>query len=335
MALPPFLLIEVRAAFQTCARQNALQKASRHSFTVTKVRFLRTCPPNRFPAGRPTTSVPEAQWPKARNPNTSQNGESSTQLTPSKENDNALDTGRKVDVPLRVIPPAKLSPTTKLLPQERLHIEHLTRHPPTKKKTPGFRESLLVYHLGNFRIWWIIFLRIFTTTTACTMATVWMPAYYQWGAPWWVLAGGGLATLLPSWLVFYWFRGFVTEIRLKLPPSARESAKTAMNYARNLPRDATIEARFHYWTSLPGVAKIKIGDTVPVSNKFNVPPVSFRWVGPRVDRGSWLFPVPTDFWVGPTTSRGQAARTTVPGIWDALYKRLTGLDAASGRKWKS
>ncbi|RMD44293.1 hypothetical protein DV735_g887, partial [Chaetothyriales sp. CBS 134920] len=287
MALPPFLLIEVRAAFQACARQNAVQtcarqhafqKASRHSFTLAKVRFLHTRPAHRLPAGRPTTNVPEAQRSNGRNTNAAQNGESSTQLTPRKEKNNALDTDRSVDVPLRVIPPAKLSPSTKLLPQERLHIEHLTRHPPTKKKMPGFRESLLVYHLGNFRIWWIIFLRIFTTTTACTMATIWMPAYYQWGAPWWVLAGGGLVALLPPWMVFYWFRGFVTEIRLKLPPSARESAKTAMNYARNLPRDATIEARFHYWTSLPGVAKMKIGDTVPVSNKFNIPPVTFRWL---------------------------------------------------------
>ncbi|RMZ77092.1 hypothetical protein DV737_g4558, partial [Chaetothyriales sp. CBS 132003] len=284
MALPPFLLIEVRAAFRTCARQNALRtcarqnafrKASPLSPTLAPARFLRSGPANRSPARRPTTNVPDAQSSSAPKADTAQSGERSTQLAPRREKKEALDTGRTLDVPLRVIPPAKISPTTKLLPQERLHIEHLTRHPPPKKKMPGFRETVLVYHLGNLKIMWMIFLRVFTTTSACVMATIWMPAYYQWGAPLWVLATVGLATLLPTWMITYWFRGVITEIRLKLPPSARESAKTAMDYARNLPRDAAIQVRCHYWTSLPAVVTMKIGDTVPVSKRINLPPVSF------------------------------------------------------------
>ncbi|RMZ88214.1 hypothetical protein DV736_g4558, partial [Chaetothyriales sp. CBS 134916] len=335
MALPPFLLIEVHAAFRTCARRNTFQKASPLSLTLAPARFLRTGAANRSPARRPTTNVPEAQSSSAWKADTAQSGEPSTQLTPSREKkEDVVDTGGKVDVPLRVIPPAKISPTTKLLPQERLHIEHLTRHPPPKNKMPGFRETVLVYHLGNLKIMWMIFLRVFTATSACTMAMIWMPAYYQWGAPLWVIATVGLATLLPTWMITYWFKGVITEIRLKLPPSARQSAKTAMEYARNLPRDATIEVRCHYWTSLPAIVTMRIGDTVPISKRINLPPVSFRWVGPRVDRGTFLYPIPTDFWVGPQTSGGIAARTTVPGLWEALYKRLTGLDAVSGRKWK-
>ena len=76
---------------------------------------------------------------------------------------------------------------------------------------------------------------------------------------------------------------------------------------------------------------MKIVDTIPAQNK--VKPLSFKWVGPNVDKGTTFFPNPTEFWVAPRTAGGRAARDTVPGLWNIVYKRLTGLEG-SAKKWK-
>jgi hypothetical protein len=127
-------------------------------------------------------------------------------------------------------------------------------------------------------------------------------------------------------------RSVATEIRLRLPPSARQSAQAAMSYARNLPRDASIELRFMRWTSHTASVVLKIVDTIPTRHRVKL--MSFKWTGPKVDKGTYFFPNPTEFWVRPKTAQGRAARDTIPGLWDIVYKRLTGLEGSGVQKWK-
>lgn len=63
-----------------------------------------------------------------------------TELVARDRRAGALDTGRNVEVPTKVLPKADLGHNVKLSPMQRLHIEHMTRHPPPKK--PQKRMSL-------------------------------------------------------------------------------------------------------------------------------------------------------------------------------------------------
>lgn len=106
-----------------------------------------------------------------------------------------------------------------------------------------------------------------------------------------------------------------------------------MAYARNLHKDAALQLRFYRWTGLPGSTDVAIADTLPMTSKLR--PVNFRAVGPSVDRGSILKRNPTEFFLRPKTAGGRAARDTIPGLWELVYQRLTGIATSAVPKWKS
>lgn len=142
-----------------------------------------------------------------------------------------------------------------------------------------------------------------------------------------------VGSFIPIGAVHIFTRSFVTEAFLRLPITARASAQAAMTYARNLPRDATLQLRFYRWTGLPGSTDVKIADTLPATSKLR--PVNFKVEGRYVDKGTWLKRNPTDFFLRSKTAGGRAAQETIPGLWELVYKRLTGVATGTVPKWKS
>jgi hypothetical protein len=124
----------------------------------------------------------------------------------------------------------------------------------------------------------------------------------------------------------------VTEIFLALPPAAQHSPKGAMEYAKGLPADATLELRFMRALGVTDVVSLKLASTRPARSLFR--PVSFEWVGPSVDRGSFLRPNPTHFDVRPHSAGGKAARDVTPNVWTKVYQRLTGVESGVVSKWR-
>ena len=131
MTLPPFLLAEVRTAFRSCARPR--------TYAFSTLRCLNGRARNRSPKQSPTASppqhVPSEQLRQNAQDTNQQYAENSRDIVPARQGDRYLETGRKIDVPIRVLPKEEIAPNARLSPQERLHIEHLTRHPPPQRKT--------------------------------------------------------------------------------------------------------------------------------------------------------------------------------------------------------
>lgn len=65
----------------------------------------------------------------------------SQELVPLPDQETAVETAPKVNVPLRVIPRAQITPNLRLTPKERLHIEQLTRVTPRPSAPPGTVET--------------------------------------------------------------------------------------------------------------------------------------------------------------------------------------------------
>ncbi|ETN38491.1 uncharacterized protein HMPREF1541_06526 [Cyphellophora europaea CBS 101466] len=254
-------------------------------------------------------------------------------LVPRDHERRSLDTGRKVEVPTRVLPKAELAPNVKLSPMQRLHIEHLTRHPPPKKPPKPYKERLLIYHAGYPVITALVFGRVIAICAAAFVTAVWVPAYYTYGTPWYYLLPVWAGSFVPLLAVNFFTRSIVTEAFLRLPPNARATPQAAMAYARKLPRDATLQLRYGRWTGLVSSVDVRIADTQPTSSRLR--PVNFKAVGPLVDKGTFLGRNPTDFFLKPKTAGGRAARDAVPGLWDIVYRRLTGVSTASVSRWKS
>ena len=124
----------------------------------------------------------------------------------------------------------------------------------------------------------------------------------------------------------------VTEIFLRLPPSAQGSPKLAMAYASSLPADATLDLRFMRSFTITDVVSLKIANTRPMKSPLR--PVSFEWIGPLVNRGTFLRPNPTRFYIQPESAGGRAARDVTPGIWSKVYGRLTGVESSVVSKWR-
>jgi hypothetical protein len=141
-----------------------------------------------------------------------------------------------------------------------------------------------------------------------------------------------VAGLTPFALVTYTTRPFVTWIHLDLPQFARQSAKAALEYSRNLPENATLHITFYRSSALPATVEANITDLVPAKSRWR--PVTFEWVGKRVNRGTFLRPNPTAFYVRPTTGTGKEARDTIPGIWENVYKRIVGIESKAVERWR-
>jgi hypothetical protein len=124
----------------------------------------------------------------------------------------------------------------------------------------------------------------------------------------------------------------VNRIYLHLPPQARQSPQSAMEYARNLPETAMLDIEFLRPLPIAAMVSAHLADVEVSNTKWR--PATFRWKEHRADPGSWIFPNPLEFFVKPESHKGKAARYTVPGIWPSVYKRLTGQDSASISKWK-
>lgn len=142
-----------------------------------------------------------------------------------------------------------------------------------------------------------------------------------------------MAGFTPFALITYTSRPFVTWIHLDLPIFARQSAKAALEYARNLPENAKLHITFYRSTALTATVVANLADLVPAKSRWR--PVTFEWVGERVNRGSFLRPNPSRFYVRTHTGGGKAARDTIPGIWDVVYKRIAGVESKAVEKWRT
>lgn len=124
----------------------------------------------------------------------------------------------------------------------------------------------------------------------------------------------------------------VTEVFLQLPISAQQSPKVAMAYAKALPADAMLDLRYMRSSSITDMVSLKLVNTRPAKSLFR--PITFEWIGPLVERGRFLRPNPTQFYVRPESAKGRAARDVVPGIWSKVYERLTGVESSVVAKWR-
>src|ERR1700761_1512416 len=87
-------------------------------------------------------------------------------------------------------------------------------------------------------------------------------------------------------LILHWStKSFVTWVYLPLPTYARESAKTAMEYAKNLPVTANLLINFKRLHAWPGTTEVRLIDLIPAHRSF--PPTSFRMTGRKADQGPW------------------------------------------------
>lgn len=136
MSLPSCLAAEIRLAFHLCRPHT--RSTNRSPFST--ISYL-----NKRATSATTSRARRNESNQSANQNrgglleTSQadNGSSSTKLTRNDGKGTSLDRPRATEVPVKVLPKAQLGPKHKLSPEQRLHIEHLTRHPPPQRAPKG------------------------------------------------------------------------------------------------------------------------------------------------------------------------------------------------------
>ncbi|EXJ95800.1 hypothetical protein A1O1_00924 [Capronia coronata CBS 617.96] len=330
--IPAVLIAEVRIAFQSCARQYA---STRRTHFSTLRPLLKKSQPVTKADNLPIQVVHsqiQAQKKTQSSPTLPPNPQASKELIPVGEEQNAVDSGRKVEVPLKVIPKAEVAPNLTLSPRERLHIEQLTRRLPPRSEPKVYKTRFRIYTAGNGRIYMLTFLRFSTIIALCFVTAIVVPAHYLNGSPIWLVAGVWLAAFIPFVFVNWTLRPMVTEVFLRLPPSVQHSPKLAMEYAKSLPADSALDLRFMRASTLTDLVTLKIANTRPAKSSFR--PVSFEWFGPLVERGGFLRRNPTQFYVRPESANGKAARDVTPGLWSKVYERLTGMESSVVSKWR-
>lgn len=132
MSLPSSFLADFRLAFSQCRPRRDL--AQRSLFHTSHSLAKRSTPLT--PSQTRSRNSVEARDGAARETTRSQQLEEdqlSHELIPSDSETTSLEKRRKAEVPVKVLPKAQIGPTHKLSPEQRLHVEHLTRHPPPQR----------------------------------------------------------------------------------------------------------------------------------------------------------------------------------------------------------
>lgn len=286
-------------------------------------------------------SSPTRSWPyngavsppKPSPPAPSKPASQSTELTTQKEEQTALGTDRRVPVPLRVIPKPDLGNNVRMTPRERLHIEVLTRQQPRKvEEKKIYRERLQIYHVGFLKENFLSVLKISSLAGALFATAVVVPAHFKAGTELWLIGLIWLAGFVPMFVVNYMTKPLVTRIFLNLPAKARDTSKAAMEYAKTLPRDASLDIRYMKPYGIEGKFQARVSDLEPTSGNM-LRPLSLKLK--KYSRNDSDFFQPSSFYVWPKTAIGEKSKNTIPGIWDGMYKKLMRIsDGPEAIKWK-
>lgn len=337
-SLPTLLVVEMRSAFKACARQH--QRSTTRLFSTVPQRYRQGPHP-------PKGGSKQPQWPyngalTPQKPAQAQNiqrddgrdQKNETELVPQQKEQTALDTGRRVPVPMRAIPQAQITPNLKLSPRERLHIEVLTRQQPRQQEKRIYRERLQIYHIGNFREVVLAIGKGSCVFCACLVTFVFAPAHVTAGTSLWIVALIWLGGLVPGVVFNYMTKPMISRIFLNLPTKARETSKAAMEYARNLPGDADLDIRYLKPWGLERAIKARLSEFEPTQGNI-LRPLTFKWKNRLLKNRPSSISTPTSFYVDSKTASGAASTNTIPGIWDRVYKQLVGGGQASPMaKWE-
>ena len=337
MSLPNFLVLEMRAAFRSCAQQHRLSRQRQFSCSVAarlqKPPGSKNNPSDNWPYTGAIVPQPGTQWQADTRPG-SDSRHDGKELAPRQKGETALDTGRRVPVPLRVIPKAEVAPGVKLSPRERLHIEVITRQQrkvgkPEQKKV--FRERLQIYHMGALKENALIFLKMSSIASACLVTFIIAPAHLTGSTALWLTALIWFGGFVPGVLVNYATKPMISRIFIDLPTRAKESSKAAMEYAKNLPKDADIDIRYLKPWGLEGSVKARLSEFEPAQGNL-LRPLSFKWKdGYKRPTSRYM---PTEFYVWPETAAGKQSSNTIPGIWENVYQNLIQASKKGMAKWQ-
>lgn len=338
MALPTFLMVEMRLAFKNCAQQhkNSNLKYVR-SFSNAAIR--RKGPPQSKLPSRPNDEAFTAS--KASQDLDSKSGHGTaekeqTGLARQEPEKTAVGTERRVPVPLKVIPKAQLGPQVNLTPRQRLHVEMMTRRPtvtPEKEKRI-FRERIQIYHIGHLKENVLAVLKVSSIVCACAVTFVIAPAHFHAGTATWITGLIWLGGFVPGLATQYMTKSWVNRVFLDLPDKARESPKAAMEYANNLPSQAEIDIRYLKLWGLEGSVKASTSDLVPTKGNF-LQPLTFTWKNNDVKQQKSTRGVPNSFFVQSTSATGAKSVNTVPGIWESVYRQIVKEPNKPSPKWQS
>ena len=151
MTLPNLLLVDVRLAFQTCARQHRTSRGQSRHFRTVQPLFKRgqprsskqVTPPPSLGASKKDNVLPARDPSEAAPQNVPMNDPaSSRQLVPDSSKPTSVTGRNRTDVPMKIIPKAQITPELTLTPKEQLQIEFMTRRPPrTEAKKSGSRTE--------------------------------------------------------------------------------------------------------------------------------------------------------------------------------------------------
>lgn len=337
MALPNFLIIEMRLAFRTCAQQH--KGPNLRCFSTTRISKKDT--PRRYSSNNQHNRALTPKKPSPPSENNAGHGrrpQDQTGLAPRDPEKRAVGANRRVPVPLKVIPKAQLSPQVHLTPRQRLHVEMMTRRPtvdtPDKKKRV-YRERIQIYDIGSFKQALLITFKMSTIVTICADTFVIAPANLNAGAALWTTALIWLAGFVPAIGMYYSTHSFVSRIFLDLPPHARESPKTVMEYAKNLPSETMLDIRYLKPWGIEGSISGSTSDFVPTKGWW-ARPMTFKWKDESAlklrRRSTWD---PESFFVEAKTASGAKSKSTTPGVWDTVYNQVVKDNSKPSEKWKS
>lgn len=165
---------------------------------------------------------------------------------------------------------------------------------------------------------------------------IFAPAHLAAGTNRLIVLGIFLGGFIPLALTHFFTKPQVTKIFLNLPTSARESSQKAMEYARNLPSTAELDIWFARPWALQDKIAVKLNELTPSSGSWYRPLTFIRTARPKSTspRGGGIWRNPSEFFVRPKTAVGVAAPDTIPGVWEGVYKKLTGVESNAVAKWR-
>ncbi|KAI0505791.1 hypothetical protein F5B22DRAFT_491597 [Xylaria bambusicola] len=215
------------------------------------------------------------------------------------------------------------SGTTSIRPLLRLTTRPLLlpRFKTTSAKTEGpqtdpgplLRPNHCIYHAGALKITFLGWLKLTSLFLCAFFGFVVTPACYNKEGLSPTVARIAFCAVAPVVVVAYITSPFVTFIRVRLPPFARQSTEAARRYLQNSTSNPVLEITTMSFIAKPRTSVVRISDLVPVNKRFGLVNIARDTAADNAARKWYMFRAVGNFHV---PSQNNSERWLWRSTWD-------------------
>ncbi|KAK5631544.1 hypothetical protein RRF57_007258 [Xylaria bambusicola] len=183
---------------------------------------------------------------------------------------------------------------------------------------PSVHQNPGIYHAGTLKITFVGWLKLFSLFLGAFVGFVVTPAYYDKEGLSPTVARTAFCAIAPLVLVTYITSPFVTFIRARLPPFARQSAEASKRYLQSPTSNPMLEIMTLSFIGKPRTTIVRLSELEPANKRFGLVNITRDTAADNATRKWYMFKPVGNFYILPSQ---KSERSLWYSTWESELAR--------------